>query len=99
MAKYPFTLAIGSGLKTCSATMRTSFTPPRFTQVCTHLFSHTSATSISFKSFLSYDGLLRTLYIPPLEKYPSLCGTFVDFAACLYVENFMTRSFLPPRIC
>ncbi|KAL0458497.1 UNVERIFIED_CONTAM: hypothetical protein Slati_0476900 [Sesamum latifolium] len=92
MAKYPFTLAIASGLKTCSDTMQTSFMPPRSTQLYTHLFSCTSVTSMSFKHFLSCGAPLRTLYIPPLEKYPSLCGTFVDFAACLYVENFMTRS-------
>ncbi|KAL0378735.1 UNVERIFIED_CONTAM: hypothetical protein Sradi_3179000 [Sesamum radiatum] len=38
MAKYPFTPAIGNGLKTCLATMRTSFMPPRSTPQYTHLF-------------------------------------------------------------
>ncbi|KAL0391442.1 UNVERIFIED_CONTAM: hypothetical protein Slati_4529300 [Sesamum latifolium] len=42
MAKYPFTPAIGSGLKTCSDTMRTSFMPPRSTQLYMHLFSQVS---------------------------------------------------------
>ncbi|KAL0293298.1 UNVERIFIED_CONTAM: hypothetical protein Sradi_6945600 [Sesamum radiatum] len=99
MVKYPFTLATESGLKTCLAIMRTSFMPPRPTPLYTHLFSLTSATSMSFKPFLSYGALLRTLYIPLLEKYSSLCGTFVDFAACLYVENFGPLRYAAPPLC
>ncbi|KAL0433533.1 UNVERIFIED_CONTAM: hypothetical protein Slati_2687600 [Sesamum latifolium] len=50
---------------------------------------HLAAIGTSWRTHQSkYDECpLRTLYIPPLEKYPSLCGTFVDFAACLYVES------------
>ncbi|KAL0420672.1 UNVERIFIED_CONTAM: hypothetical protein Slati_3090100, partial [Sesamum latifolium] len=74
MVKYPFTPTIESGQKTCLTTMRTSLMPPRSTSLYTHLFSRTSTTNISFKPFLSCGVPLRTLYIPPLEKYPSLCG-------------------------
>ncbi|KAL0374077.1 UNVERIFIED_CONTAM: hypothetical protein Sradi_3323400 [Sesamum radiatum] len=37
-------------------------------------------------------------YILPLEKYPSLCGTFMDFVAYLYVESFRTRLSPLPRL-
>ncbi|KAK4385732.1 hypothetical protein Sango_2697200 [Sesamum angolense] len=59
----------------CSATMQTSSTLPKFMQLCTHLFSRTSATSMSFKHFLSYGGAsLRTLSMPPLENIHLFVG-------------------------